>query len=133
MHLESVLSNERSHCSEKPLGVASAHSKPMFKENEIYPSVRIRLEYQSTESLLSSICVKNTLISINYHLIIHTHNPYIASFFWVRKLQVKKQQLEPNMEQTGSNPGKECAKDVSIVTLFVYLLCRAHHGKCQAG
>lgn len=79
----------------------------------------MRLEYQSTESFLSSICVKHTLISINYHLIIHTHNPYIASFFWVKKLQVKKQQLESNMEETGSKLGKECVKEVSIVTLFL--------------
>ena len=43
---------------------------------------------------------------------------------------VKKQQLEPYMEQlTDSKLGKEYSR-LYIVTLFIYKL---HHTKCQAG
>ena len=39
--------------------------------------------------------------------------------YWEICMQVKKQQLEPNMEQqTGSKLGKECVK-LYIVTLFI--------------
>ena len=39
-------------------------------------------------------------------------------------MQVKKQQLKPDMEQqTGSTLGKEFVKAV-IVTLLIYLICR---------
>ena len=37
---------------------------------------------------------------------------------WETCMQVKKQQLEPNMEQTGSKLGKECIK-LYIVTLLI--------------
>ena len=52
---------------------------------------------------------------------------------WETCLQVKKQQLEPYMEQlTVSKSGKEYIKAV-IVTLFIKLICRVHHVKCWAG
>ena len=48
-------------------------------------------------------------------------------------MQDEKQQLKPDMEQqTGSTLGKEFVKAV-IVTLLIYLICRVHHAKCQAG
>ena len=51
---------------------------------------------------------------------------------WETYIQVKKQQLEPDMEQqTGSKLGKEYIKDVYCHP--VYLLCRVHHMKCWAG
>ena len=46
-------------------------------------------------------------------------------------MQVKKQQLELDMEQwTGSKQGKEYVK---AVTLLIKLICRVHHAKCGAG
>ena len=49
-------------------------------------------------------------------------------------MQVKKQQLELDMEQqTGSKLGKEYIKDVYIITLLIYLIRRIHHVKCWAG
>ena len=45
-------------------------------------------------------------------------------------MQVKKQQLESDMEQwTGSKLGKEYIKAV----YFHLVICRVHHEKCQAG
>ena len=47
-------------------------------------------------------------------------------------LQVKKQQLGPDMEQlTGSKLGKEYIK--AIYCHLAYLTYRLHQGKCQAG
>ena len=47
-------------------------------------------------------------------------------------MQVKKQQLEPDMkQQTGSKLGKESR--LYIVTLLIQLICRAHHVKRQTG
>ena len=49
-------------------------------------------------------------------------------------MQVKKQQLEPNIEQqTGLKLRKDNIKIVYIVTLFIELLGRLHHMRCQAG
>ena len=46
-------------------------------------------------------------------------------------MQVKKQQLEPDMEQqTGSRLGKEYIKAVYCHPAY---LCRVHHAKCWAG
>ena len=52
---------------------------------------------------------------------------------WETCKQVKKQQLEPDMEQqTGSKLGRSMTR-LYIVTLFILLICRVHHEKCQAG
>ena len=52
---------------------------------------------------------------------------------WEICMQVKKQHLEPDMEQeTGSKSGKEYVK-LYIVILLIYLICRVHHAKCRAG
>ena len=52
---------------------------------------------------------------------------------WEMCMQVKKQQLELNMEQqTGSKLGKEYVK--TVYCHLAYLdLCRVHHVKCQDG
>ena len=48
-------------------------------------------------------------------------------------MQLKKQQLELDMEQqTGSKWEKELIR-LYIVILFILLICRVHHEKCQAG
>ena len=48
----------------------------------------------------------------------------------LRNLYVGQEATEAYMEQlTGSKLGKE----LDIVTLFIYLLCRVHHAKYQAG
>ena len=48
-------------------------------------------------------------------------------------MQVKKQQLELDMEQqTGSKLRKEYVR-LYIVTLLILFICRVHHAKCQAG
>ena len=48
-------------------------------------------------------------------------------------MQIKKQQLELDVEQrTGSKLGKEYIKAV-YWTLLIQLICRVHHVKCQAG
>ena len=48
-------------------------------------------------------------------------------------MQVKKQQLEPNMEQwSGSKLGKECIKAVYCHPAYL-TLCRVLHAKCQDG
>ena len=48
-------------------------------------------------------------------------------------MQVRKQQLELNIEQqTGSNR-KRSPSRLCIVTLLIYLTCRVHHEKCLAG
>ena len=48
---------------------------------------------------------------------------------WEICMQVKKQQLEPDMDQwTGSKLGKDC-----IVTMLIYLICRVHYVKWQVG
>ena len=58
----------------------------------------------------------------------NTKPPVSAS--WKICMQIKKQQLEPDMEQwTGSKLGKEYVK----VTLLIELTCRVHHAKCWAG
>ena len=53
----------------------------------------------------------------------------------LRNLQVKKQQLDLDMEQqTGSKLGKECVKAVYCHTVYLtYMICRVHHAKCEAG
>ena len=46
-------------------------------------------------------------------------------------MQVKKQQLEPDMEKwTGSKSGKDQSR-MYIVTLPILLICREHHEKCH--
>ena len=48
-------------------------------------------------------------------------------------MQVKKQQLELDMEQwTGSKLGKEYDK-AAYFTLLIELICRTHCAKCWAG
>ena len=49
-------------------------------------------------------------------------------------MQVKKQQLEPDMEQwtAGSILGKEYIKAINCYPANS-LICRVHHVKCQAG
>ena len=48
-------------------------------------------------------------------------------------MQVKKQQLEPNMEQwSGSKLGKECIKAVYCHPAYL-TLCRVLHAKWQDG
>ena len=48
-------------------------------------------------------------------------------------MQIKKQQLELDVEQrTGSKLGKEYIKAV-YWTLLIQLICRVHHAKCWAG
>ena len=52
---------------------------------------------------------------------------------WEIYMQLKKQQLELDMEQqTGSKWEKELIR-LYIVILFILLICRVHHEKCQAG
>ena len=55
--------------------------------------------------------------------------------FWEICMQVKKQQLDLDMEQqTGSKLGKECVKAVYCHTVYLtYMICRVHHAKCEAG
>ena len=43
-------------------------------------------------------------------------------------MQVKKQQLELDIEQTGSKLGKSTSR-LYVVTLLIYLICRVHHEK----
>ena len=51
---------------------------------------------------------------------------------WEIYMQVKKQKLEPDMEQwTGSKLGKGWSR-LYILTLLIYLICRVYHVKCQA-
>ena len=52
---------------------------------------------------------------------------------WEISIQVKKQQLQPDMEQqTGSNLGNEYVK--AVYSHLAYLIYRKiHHVKCQAG
>ena len=48
-------------------------------------------------------------------------------------MTVKKQQLEPDVEQqTGSKLGKEYVKVVYCHSAYL-TICRVHHGKCRAG
>jgi len=48
-------------------------------------------------------------------------------------MQLKKQQLEPDMEQwTGSKLGKEYVKAVYCHPAYL-VICRVHHAKCRAG
>ena len=48
-------------------------------------------------------------------------------------MQVKKQQLKPDIEQwTGAKLGKEYVKAVHV-TVLISLICRVHHAKCQGG
>ena len=48
-------------------------------------------------------------------------------------MQVKKQQLEPEMEQqTGSKSGREYVKAVYCHPAYLRI-CRVHHEKCWAG
>ena len=72
--------------------------------------------------MFSSMCKK---YSDKYKL--SSYNPYPQSIysilFGVRKLQVKKQQLESNMEQqTGSKLGKECVNDVCCHPVYLFNL-----------
>ena len=56
---------------------------------------------------------------------------FLAS--WEICMQVKKQQLEQDMEQwTGSKLGKEYVR-AYIVTPLIYLIWRVHHAICWAG
>ena len=49
-------------------------------------------------------------------------------------MQVKKQQLEMDMEQqTGSKLGKEYIKAVYCHPAYLTYMGRVHHVKCQAG
>ena len=49
-------------------------------------------------------------------------------------IQVKKQQLEPDMEQrTGSKLGKEYIKDVYCHPAYLTYLQSVNHAKCRAG
>ena len=51
---------------------------------------------------------------------------------WEICMQIKKEQLEPDMEQcTGSKLGKEY--DKAVYCHPAYLTCRVHHEKCWAG
>ena len=48
-------------------------------------------------------------------------------------MQVKKQQLKPDIEQwTGAKLGKEYIKAV-YVTVLISLICRVCHAKCRGG
>ena len=52
---------------------------------------------------------------------------------WEICMQVKKQQLEPNMEQqTGPKFGRSTSR-LYIVTLLIWFICTVHHEKCWAG
>ena len=52
---------------------------------------------------------------------------------WEICMQVKKQQLEPDVEQkTGSKLGKEYVKAVYCHPVYLTLIYRVHHVKCQA-
>ena len=51
-----------------------------------------------------------------------------------KSIQVKKQQLELNMEQqTGSKLGKEYIKAVYCYPAYLTFIWRVHHEKCWAG
>ena len=53
--------------------------------------------------------------------------------FWEICVQVKKQQLESDMEQcTGSKLGKKNMSMLYTVILLIELICRVHHSKFQA-
>ena len=47
---------------------------------------------------------------------------------WEICIQVRKQQLELDIEQTGSKLGKSTSR-LYVVTLLIYLICRVHHEK----
>ena len=53
----------------------------------------------------------------------------MASFF--RDMEVRKQQLELDMEQQTVPNRKRSTSRLYIVTLLIYLICRVHHVKCQ--
>ena len=46
-------------------------------------------------------------------------------------MQVRKQQLELDMEQQTVPNRKRSTSRLYIVTLLIYLICRVHHVKCQ--
>ena len=53
---------------------------------------------------------------------------------WETRMQVKKQQLGPDMEQwTGSKLGNEYIKTVYCHPAYLTSWCRVHHEKCWAG
>ena len=60
------------------------------------------------------------------------YGKFLKRWEYQTTLQVKKQQLGPDMEQlTGSKLGKEYIK--AIYCHLAYLTYRLHQGKCQAG
>ena len=52
---------------------------------------------------------------------------------WEICMQVKKQQLEPNMEHGLVPNWERSTSRLYTVTLFIYRICRIHHVKCWAG
>ena len=48
-------------------------------------------------------------------------------------MQIKKQQLEPDVEQWADSKLKKSMSGLYIVTLFILLIWRVHLVKCQAG
>ena len=79
-----------------------------------------RLEYQPTLPVSCEICMQVKKQQLE---------PVMEQ--WTGSKLGKKQQLEPVMEQwTGSKLGKESR--LYIVTLLMQLTCRVHHVKCQA-
>ena len=52
---------------------------------------------------------------------------------WEICMQVKKQQIKPDMEKQTVPNWERGMSRLYIVTLLVYLICRVHHAKCWAG
>ena len=52
---------------------------------------------------------------------------------WEICMQVKKQQLELDLEQWNGPDWERSMSRLYIVTLLIWLLCRVHQAKCQAG
>ena len=52
---------------------------------------------------------------------------------WETCMQVKKQQLEPDIEQWADSKLEKNTSGLYIVTLLIYLVCRVYHAKCHSG
>ena len=55
------------------------------------------------------------------------------TFSWEICIQVKKQQLEPNMNNGLVPNWERNMLRLYTVTLLIYLICKVYHVKCQAG
>ena len=82
----------------------------------------------STSALLTMLKALTVWITTNWKILEEMGIPDHLTCLLEICMQVKKQSLEPEMEQqTGSKLGKE------YVTLLFKPICRVHHENCQSG